>query len=122
MARSPEKVIESFIAAANAGDIERILALYESGARLAFPGQPAVGLDAIRAALGNLLTQKPTMTAGRRASAKLGDLALLRSEWSFTGTDQTGARVDMSGESVELVRRQPDGTWRYVIDLPTGKE
>ena len=59
MARSPEKVIESFIAAANAGDIEGILALYESDARLAFPGQPAVGLEAIRGALGNLLSESP---------------------------------------------------------------
>jgi len=122
MARTPEKVIESFVAAANAGDIEGILALYESGARLAFPGQPAVGLDAIRGALGNLLTQKPTMTGRTVSVSQVGDLALLRSEWSFTGTDQTGARVDMSGESVELVRRQPDATWRYIIDLPMGKE
>ena len=122
MGRSPEQVIETFIAAVNAGDIERVLAVYESGARLAFPGQPSVGHDAIRGALQSLLAQKPTMTGRTVSVSQVGDVALLRSEWSFTGTDQTGARVEMSGESAEVVRRQPDGTWLYIIDLPMGKE
>ena len=122
MARTPEQVIDVFVAAVNAGDGERVLALYEPGARLAFPGQPAVGLDAIRGVIGNLLSQKPTMKGTTVSVSQVGDLALLRSEWSFSGTDATGGRVEMSGESTELVRRQADGTWRYVIDLPMGKE
>ena len=122
MSRSPEQVIEIFIAAVNAGDIERVLAVYEPGARLAFPGQPSVGHDAIRGALQSLLAQKPTMTGRTVSVSQVGDVALLRSEWSFTGTDQTGGRVEMSGESAEVVRRQPDGTWLYIIDLPMGKE
>ena len=122
MARSPEQVIDGFIAAVNAGDIERVLTAYERGARLAFPGQPAVGHDAIRGAIQNLLSQKPTMKGRTVSVSQVGDLALLRSEWALTGTDQTGARVDLSGESAELVRRQPDGTWLYVVDLPMGRE
>jgi uncharacterized protein (TIGR02246 family) len=122
MSRSPEHVIENFIAAVNAGDIERVLAVYEPGARLAFPGQPSVGHEAIRGALQNLLAQKPTMTGRTVSVSQMGDVALLRSEWSFTGIDQTGARVEMSGESAEVVRCQPDGTWLYIIDLPMGKE
>ena len=122
MSRSPEQLIETFIAAVNADDIERLLAVYEPGARLAFPGQPSVGHDAIRDALQSLLAQKPTMTGRTVSVSQVGDVALLRSEWSFTGTDQTGGRVEMSGESAEVVRRQPDGTWLYIIDLPMGKE
>ena len=122
MSRSPEQVIETFIAAVNAGDIERLLAVYEPNARLAFPGQPSVGHDAIRGGLQSLLAQKPTMTGRTVSVSQVGDVALLRSEWSFTGIDQTGARVEMSGESAEVVRLQPDGTWLYIIDLPMGKE
>jgi hypothetical protein len=28
--------------------------------------------------------------------------------------------VSMSGQGREVVRRQPDGTWRFVIDAPNG--
>jgi uncharacterized protein (TIGR02246 family) len=122
MAKSPAGVIEDFVAAVNAGDIERVMALYEPGARLAFPGQPSVGHDAIRGALQNLLSQKPSMKGRTVSISEAGDLALLRSEWSFSGTDAKGDRVEMSGESAELARRQPDGTWCYVIDLPMGRE
>jgi uncharacterized protein (TIGR02246 family) len=122
MAQSPEQVIHSFAAAVNSGDIEKVLAHYERDARLAFPGQPSVGHEAIRGTLQNLLSQKPTLKGTTVSVSRVGDLALLRSEWSLVGTDQTGGRVQMSGESVELVRRQADGSWRYVVDLPMGKE
>lgn len=122
MAQSPEQVIQSFVAAVNAGDIERVLTHYERDARLAFPGQPSVGHDAIRSMLQNLLAQKPTMKGTTVSVSRVGDLALLRSQWNLSGTDQAGGPVEMSGESAELVRRQSDGSWRYVIDLPMGKE
>jgi len=122
MAKSPEQVIDGFAEAVNAGNIERVLAFYERGARLAFPGQPSVGHEAIRATLQNLLSQKPTLKGKTVSVSQAGDVAVLRSEWSLVGTDATGGRVEMSGESVELVRRQPDGSWIYLIDLPMGRE
>ena len=122
MAPSPEQVIQSFAAAINSGDIEKVLAHYERDARLAFPGQPAVGHDAIRSTIQNLLSQKPTLKGTTVSTSRVGDLAVLRTQWTLAGTDPTGGRVDMAGESVELVRRQSDGSWRYVIDLPMGKE
>ena len=122
MATSPGSVIEDFVAAVNARDIERLLAVYEHDARLAFPGQPHVGTGAIRAALRDLLSQQPTIRGTTLSVSRVGDLALLRSEWSLSGTDPKGERIEMAGKSAELVRQQPDGTWRYVIDLPMGRE
>ena len=121
-ARSPEQVIDAFVAAVNSGDIERVLAVYERDARLAFPGEPHVGHDAIRLNIQNLLSQKPTMRGKTKSLSQVGELALLRSEWSYTGTGPKGERIELSGQSAELARRQPDGTWRYVIDLPMGTE
>lgn len=122
MAQNPEQVIQTFAAAVNSGDIDKVLAHYERDARLAFPGQPSIGHDAIRSTLQNLLSQKPTLKGTTVSVSRAGDLAVLRSEWSLVGTDATGGRVQMSGESVELVRRQADGSWLYVVDLPMGKE
>lgn len=50
-----------------------------------------------------------------------GDLALLSIAYRLTdGRAHDGSPVDSSGVTVELVRRQKDGTWKYLIDLPNG--
>ena len=36
------------------------------------------------------------------------------------GTDADGNPVDLRGSTAEVVRRQPDGTWKYAIDHPFG--
>ncbi len=48
------------------------------------------------------------------------DTALLVADWRFHGTAADGSDVATSGTSIEVARRQPDGNWRYLIDLPYG--
>ena len=38
--------------------------------------------------------------------------------WSIQGADANGAPVELAGTTVEVVRRQADGSWRYAIDVP----
>jgi len=45
----------------------------------------------------------------------MGDLALLRGDFTFTSSD-----VEFGSSTAEVVRRQPDGTWLYIIDHPSG--
>jgi ketosteroid isomerase-like protein len=51
-----------------------------------------------------------------------GNLALTRTKTTATGIDAEGKPVSMPGKTVELVRRQPDGTWLFVIDDHQGAE
>jgi hypothetical protein len=39
-----------------------------------------------------------------------------------SGIDADGKPFTANGKSMEVVRRQPDGTWRFVIDNPHGGE
>jgi ketosteroid isomerase-like protein len=48
-----------------------------------------------------------------RFAIEMGDLALMSNEWHFTSDD-----VELSGITAEVARRQPNGTWLYVIDNP----
>jgi len=48
------------------------------------------------------------------------DLALSFADWSLTGAGPDGEAVEMSGQTSDVLRRQPDGTWRFVIDNPLG--
>jgi ketosteroid isomerase-like protein len=49
-----------------------------------------------------------------------GDLALTVSDYTFTSTGPDGKQTSISARGTEVVRRQADGTWRFIIDNPTG--
>jgi ketosteroid isomerase-like protein len=105
-ATTPEELPAFFVERANAGDLEGLVALYEPGGVLAFAGLHA-GHDEIRAAYTAMLADKPHFTRGEpQPTLRSGDLAM------------TSTRLDGGGLTVEVARRQADGTWRWAIDNP----
>ena len=103
------------------GDIEAALALYEDTASLvAQPGQVVSGKTAVREGLGGFLALKPALAVEVEETVQAGDIALLRSRWTLRGTGPDGQPLEMTGAGIEVVRRQADGTWRFVIDNPYG--
>jgi ketosteroid isomerase-like protein len=105
-AAQPEDLGRFFVQRANAGDLDGLVALYESDAVLAVPGgTPAAGTGAIRQALRQFLEGRPTVSGESQPALRFGDLAL-------TSTRFAG------GATAEVARRQPDGTWLWVIDQP----
>jgi ketosteroid isomerase-like protein len=50
------------------------------------------------------------------------DLALVVGTWSFTGTAPDGEAVKLTGHNADVLRRQADGSWRFVIDNPWGTD
>jgi ketosteroid isomerase-like protein len=50
------------------------------------------------------------------------DLALVATEWSFSGTGPDGNPVNMATKSADVLRHQADGTWRFVVDNPWGTD
>jgi ketosteroid isomerase-like protein len=121
--RRPEEMNGAFADAVNSGDVSRVLGLYESYALLApRPGERAAGLDAIRAALDELLALRGTMVSRNVLCMQVGELALLQGEWQLSGTAPDGSPLELSSRTAEVVRRQPDGSWRYVIDHAFGAD
>jgi ketosteroid isomerase-like protein len=108
-AREPENLADFFIERASAGDVEGLVALYEPAAVLAFPpGRVSVGHDEIRKAYTELLASRPVFrSGGQRPPLRNGDLAI------------TSTRLPGGGTTVEVARRQPDGTWLWAIDQPS---
>jgi ketosteroid isomerase-like protein len=49
-----------------------------------------------------------------------GELALTIGRWEAMSKDADGNMVKIGGKDVEVVRRQPDGSWKFVIDHPMG--
>ena len=123
-ARKPEECDTLLIEAANRGDLEAAVALYEPNASFVLEsGEVVTGLAAVREVMQGFLALKPRFTIEVKAvQSGDGSLALTRAKWSMTGTGPDGKPVTMSGNSTEVVRRQSDGTWRFVIDNPRGAD
>jgi len=118
-ARRPEEVDQLFVQAFSAGDLGALVALYEPDAVLVPQrGQVVTGREAIREALQGFLTLCGKFHLEVKSVVGTGDLALVRSDWSLVGTAPGGCLVNLSGRASEVVRRQPDGTWLYIIDNP----
>jgi uncharacterized protein (TIGR02246 family) len=121
-AREPEEAHRLWAERFKAGDLAGLLELYEPNATLMpQPGQAASGTAAIREALGGFLALKPTFDfLETKPAIRSGDLALLHSRWTLSGTGPDGNRLDLSGTTADVVRRQADGTWLFAIDNPWG--
>jgi ketosteroid isomerase-like protein len=119
----PEDMNSAFADAVNSGEVERVLALYEREALLApQPGARASGVAEIRTALEELLTLGGTMTSSNLWCMQVGELALLQGEWRLSGTAPDGSPLELSSRTAEVARRQPDGSWLYVIDHAFGAD
>jgi uncharacterized protein (TIGR02246 family) len=121
-ARKPEECDTILVDAINNGDLETAIALYESDARFVQDsGEVVTGRAAIREEMKGFLAIKPKFSIKvTGVQSADGNIALTQAKWSVNGTDADGKPVTMSGKSAEVVRRQADGTWLFVIDNPRG--
>jgi len=118
-AKSPDEMIRVWSEAFNGGDLEGILSLYEPGATLVQQsGATATGHAALRQAFTGFLAGQPRIDATTRKVVQVGDLAVTFGDWTLRVRDADGTPREVTGRSTEVLRRQTDGTWRYVIDDP----
>jgi uncharacterized protein (TIGR02246 family) len=121
-AQTPQEVNPQLIDAINRGDVEGALALYEPDAAFVTDEGTVVGHDAIRPVMEAFISTKPQLTMEPKEVVQTGDIAMTRGTWKLVGTDPDGKPLEMGGRSVEVVRRQADGSWRFAIDDPNGAE
>jgi len=113
---NPADVHPAVEQAFNAGDLDGLVGLYEKDARMVTPdGSVVEGVDAIREQWQGFLAMNGRMALKTRFAVEMGDIALIRTDWSFASKD-----AQLASSSAEVVRRQSDGTWLYAIDHPFG--
>jgi len=111
----------TFMAAANAGNVDALVAVYANDAVLLPPNAPAQrGQDAIRTFWGGLLkayTMK--FELGSDVVEGRGDLAYNVGHYRFTAVPKDKANPGMAdeGKFVEILKKQSDGSWKYAVDM-----
>ena len=118
---TPEQVLEAVVEGINTGNHDLLLSLYEPEAAFATrPGSLARGLGDICEALDVFIALNGKLDLEVTRVLEAGDLALVAGEWSFTGTGPDGEPVKLAAKNADVLRRQTDGSWRFVIDNPWG--
>ena len=107
----------------NSGDLESLMPLHETEA--GFAGEPGVlahRAPGIGEALSGFISMNGTLNIDVTRVLEADDLALVIGVWSFDGTAPDGEPVQLAARNADVLRRQGDGTWRFVIDNPWGTD
>lgn len=111
----------SFAAAANAGNLDGVIAVYADEASLLPPNfPPQKGRDAIRKFWGGLLGAYTTRFELNSETVEgRGDLAYNLGQYKLSATPKAKGPqpIEEEGKFVEILKRQPDGSWKYVVDM-----
>jgi ketosteroid isomerase-like protein len=120
---TPEQLLKSIVNGINTRDLEALMSLYEPEAAFASqPGSLAHGVAGVRDSLAAFIAMKGTLDLKVTRVLEAGGLAFVAGVWSFTGTGADGKPVTLTGRNGDVLRRQPDGSWRFVIDNPWGTD
>lgn len=103
-------------------DIDGVLATYEDGAIVMFePQKPVTGKNNLRMAFTQFVTMNPIFTYSGHEVYISGDIATHIAPWKMVGHLPDGKKVEQSGLSIAVLRKQADGTWLMIQDNPNGQ-
>jgi ketosteroid isomerase-like protein len=112
-ASSPIEVDNLFVKFMSEGNLESVLELYDP--EISFvnqAGEIKKGISAIREELAPFAESKQVIKFDIKLIVPNGDVALVHNQWQLISPKK------MSGYAIEVMRRQPDGSWRFFIGDP----
>jgi len=59
---------------------------------------------------------KPQIVLGDRRHLLYQDRALTTNHWRMNFNNADGVKQELTGGGIEVMRKQADGGWRYIID------
>ncbi|NOU88876.1 DUF4440 domain-containing protein [Paenibacillus sp. LMG 31460] len=120
---NPEDMNAAFAQAYNSGDIDNLIALYEPGGILInLTGNKDEGLEPIRKTLEELLRFKGKMVSKNIYCIPFENIALLRAHFILETVGEDGSPLQIQGHTSEIVRKQLNESWQYIVDHPFGAD
>lgn len=115
-------VIEKMTAAFQNKNIDGVLAAYEADATVMFePQKPVSGKEMLKTVFSQFFAVNPQFTYSGHEVYISGDIATHIAPWSMTGQSPDGTKIEQSGLSVAVLRKQADGNWLMIQDNPHGQ-
>ena len=112
---------ESWAAAAEAGDVDRLFDYWTEDAMIYPPVGPAVeGIEAIREFVRRSRGQEGFTIAWSPTGAEVSgtaDVGYTFGAWDRTAPGPDGTLVSAGGSYVSIWRKQADGSWRCAVEI-----
>jgi ketosteroid isomerase-like protein len=120
----PEELLQWIAEGINTENLDSLMMQYEADAYFAFqPGHFVTGRESIRQSLQSFIDMKGKLESNVKRLLQTSNLALVISKWSsFTGTGPDDKPVKLAAAATDLLRQQPNGTWRVLIHNPWGTD
>ena len=110
----------------NDGDVETAVALFEHGSVEWGPptadGEQFSDGNGIKGIIEQLAGPDTRMDMVVHHVTEANGLALLRSQWQIVRSADGRDEIVAANDGIEVVRKQDNGEWRYVIDHPWGAD
>jgi ketosteroid isomerase-like protein len=120
---APETFLNSFADELNKGNLSYLFSLYGTDAcYVSQSGEIVRGQENIHQILQGFIDMKGKLETSVKKVFNTRDIALVISEWLFSGIGPDGKAVSLSGKATDVLRQLSDGTWRIVIDNPWGAD
>jgi len=114
-ARTPAEICPLFQRAMADGDLAALLQVYDPEAVFVQEsGEVTKGRDALRKVLTPLAASKPRFDYEILQIAETDGVALMHTQWTVSVSGAPPRRQ----HAIEVARRQPDGSWRWLIGDP----
>ncbi len=119
IAHRPREIADCVSSYLQEGDLDGITSMFHPDCQIFFPpGQPPhMGIEGARKAFEGFIELKPQIKSDVCSEVIIGDIALLRANWSVIAPDGT---VMADGQSTEVAKMLENGGWGYLIDCPYG--
>jgi len=103
------------------GDLDGAMSCFDEEAiYVTGPGNFVKGKEKIRIAIEKFCAMKPDLHAQRAAGLEIGEIASWVDEWSMKASFLDGTTIEMKGISSDILKKQADGNWAYLVDNPYG--
>jgi ketosteroid isomerase-like protein len=120
---TPKEFPSSYVEEFNARNVSSLISMYETDACFAVrPGQVVNGLENIRESLQGFIDMNGNLESKIIGVIQTSNLALVNTEWSFSGTGPDGRPINIAGKATDVLSQQSDGNWRILIDNPWGTD
>lgn len=114
-------VISKMTEAFHKGNLEDVMSTYEPTAIVIFePGQTITDHQQLREAFKQAFIIKPQFTYSGHEVFISNDIATHIAPWIMNATAPDGTKIEQTGLSIAILRKQTDGSWLIIQDNPHG--